>query len=154
MFTEREALRLRLEQLNDAEIQVIREIQRERNGIYVKLRELDKFDASPENYKKKSLIELAHSTAQALKKQEKVNRPGPYKSKTATQREAALEILKRYEKGLSGVMLKNEIQYETGLVINNMTTFMQGLMKNHPEVKKPYRGRYVLDTHKVEVKSF
>lgn len=152
MFTEREALRLRLEQLNDAEIQIIREMQRERNGIYIKLRELDKFD--PENYKKKSLIELAHSTVQLLRNQEKVNRSGSYKSKTATQREAALEILKRYEKGLSGAMLKNEIQYETGLVINNMTTFMQGLMKNHPEVKKPYRGRYVLDTHKVEVKSF
>lgn len=154
MFAEREALRLRLEQLNDAEIQVIREIQRERNGIYVKLRELDKFDVSPKNHKKKSLIELAHSTAQAFKTRKKVNRPGPYKSKTATQREAALEILKRYEKGISGVMLKNEIQYETGLFINNMTTFMQGLMKHHPEVKKPYRGRYAWETHKVEEKSF
>ncbi|MGN7340548.1 hypothetical protein [Bacillus paralicheniformis] len=38
--------------------------------------------------------------------------------------------------------------------MNNMTTFIQGLMKHHPEVKKPYCGRYVLEIHKVEEKSF
>ncbi|WP_459178131.1 hypothetical protein [Bacillus paralicheniformis] len=27
-------------------------------------------------------------------------------------------------------------------------------MKHHPEVKKPYCGRYVLEVHKVEEKSF
>lgn len=42
MFNEREALRLRLEQLGDAEIQVMRELRKEREGIYSKLRELDR----------------------------------------------------------------------------------------------------------------
>ena len=41
MFNEREALRLRLEQLNEAEVKVIREYQIERDKIYAKLRELD-----------------------------------------------------------------------------------------------------------------
>ncbi|BBP88927.1 hypothetical protein BsIDN1_25450 [Bacillus safensis] len=42
MFNEREALRLRLEQLNEAEVKVIREYQIERDAIYAKLRELDR----------------------------------------------------------------------------------------------------------------
>ncbi|TWL42135.1 Repressor Rok [Bacillus paralicheniformis] len=42
MFDEREALRLRLEQLGDAEIQVMRELRKERQDIYSKLRELDR----------------------------------------------------------------------------------------------------------------
>ncbi len=41
MFNEREASRLRLEQLNEAEVKVIREYQIERDKIYAKLRELD-----------------------------------------------------------------------------------------------------------------
>ncbi|WFA07075.1 hypothetical protein [Bacillus sp. HSf4] len=41
MFTEREALRLRLEQVNDAEINLLRQLREERNEIYSKLRELD-----------------------------------------------------------------------------------------------------------------
>ncbi|WP_416333597.1 hypothetical protein [Bacillus glycinifermentans] len=41
MFTEREALRLRCEQLNDAEINLLRQLREERNEIYSKLRELD-----------------------------------------------------------------------------------------------------------------
>ena len=41
VFNEREALRLRLEQLNNAEIQAIRELQNERKDIYSRLRELD-----------------------------------------------------------------------------------------------------------------
>ncbi|MCY8335602.1 hypothetical protein MOC54_22445, partial [Bacillus spizizenii] len=42
MFNEREALRLRLEQLNEAEVKVIREYQIERDKRYAKLRELYK----------------------------------------------------------------------------------------------------------------
>lgn len=51
MFNEREALRLRLEQLNEAEVKVIREYQIERDKIYAKLRELDR-NGSPSEIKK------------------------------------------------------------------------------------------------------
>ncbi|WP_190323016.1 hypothetical protein [Bacillus swezeyi] len=53
MFNERESLRLRLEQLNDKEITVMQEIQKERDNIYSKLRELDGKDVEcPTNNKK------------------------------------------------------------------------------------------------------
>ncbi|RCK10961.1 hypothetical protein DT075_27360 [Bacillus licheniformis] len=52
MFNEREALRLRLEQLNNAEIQIIRELQSERKDIYSRLRELDRQKVSSSHHKK------------------------------------------------------------------------------------------------------
>lgn len=52
MFNEREALRLRLEQLNNAEIQAIRELQNERKDIYSRLRELDRQKVSSSHHKK------------------------------------------------------------------------------------------------------
>ena len=74
MFNEREALRLRLEQLNEAEVKVIREYQIERDNIYAKLRELDrpssfndtKKDFRPER-KTESLPVLAELAAQEMK---------------------------------------------------------------------------------------
>ncbi|TWJ78637.1 hypothetical protein CHCC20488_4122 [Bacillus paralicheniformis] len=53
MFNEREALRLRLEQLNNAEIQAIRELQNERKDIYSRLRELDCQKVSSSHHKKR-----------------------------------------------------------------------------------------------------
>ncbi|MFC1285035.1 hypothetical protein ABEB39_06200 [Bacillus paralicheniformis] len=67
MFNEREALRLRLEQLNNAEIQAIRELQNERKDIYSRLRELDRQKVSSSNHKK-TLLELVDETANLLKK--------------------------------------------------------------------------------------
>ncbi len=55
MFNEREALRLRLEQLNEAEVKVIREYQIERDKIYAKLRELDR-NGSPSEVKRISVL--------------------------------------------------------------------------------------------------
>lgn len=63
MFNEREALRLRLEQLGDAEIQVMRELRKEREGIYSKSCELDR-ESEPAINKKSSLIDLASSCRQ------------------------------------------------------------------------------------------
>ncbi|MCD7911094.1 transcriptional repressor Rok [Bacillus velezensis] len=170
MFTEREALRLRLEQLNGAELKIMREIQSERNRIYMKLCELDKQNHNPYVNSKKSLLELAYSTAQALKTENEKNAknalvssrlkkfsaskiaPG---SKTAIQREATLEILKGHKNVISGSDLKSKIQRQTGLPINNMTIFMQGLMKQHREVKKISRGLYLLEQNSdIEKKPF
>ena len=65
MFNEREALRLRLEQLNEAEVKVIREYQIERDNIYAKLRELDR--PSSFNNKKKDL-HLKRTSSRLLRK--------------------------------------------------------------------------------------
>ncbi|AAU23509.1 hypothetical protein SFC27_02260 [Bacillus licheniformis] len=67
MFNEREALRLRLEQLNNAEIQIIRELQSERKDIYSRLRELDRQKVSSSHHKK-TLLELVDETVNLLKK--------------------------------------------------------------------------------------
>lgn len=179
MFNEREALRLRLEQLNEAEVKVIREYQMERDKIYAKLRELDgnhggaaKFkDYSKEsesNKKSESLPVLAELAAQEMKNYqqpqeqketqtqetssqlpERVSRrrrgtarPG---SKAAKLREAAIKTLKRHNAAIKSSELQKEIEKESGLEIPNMTTFMQSLIKMYPEVKKPYRGQYILE---------
>ncbi|ASB89422.1 MULTISPECIES: Rok-like winged helix domain-containing protein [Bacillus] len=159
MFNEREALRLRLEQLKDAEIKIMRELRTERNRIYVKLHELDsQGDSSVTN--KKSLIELVSETAKALEnnksneissndstpKPRRKPKPG---TKAYKHREAALKVLQEHKGEIRSYELQKEIEKETGIPINNMTTFMQGLMKFYPEVEKTYRGRYVLRKSKM-----
>ncbi|MCY0092237.1 MULTISPECIES: hypothetical protein [Bacillus amyloliquefaciens group] len=141
MFTEREALRLRLEQLNDAEIILIREFQNERNHIYKKLRELDQLNIN--RLKKKSLLELTQTTLQDIKTSIKQD-TSVNKHKTSTLRSAALDIMKDHKDEINSADLKKAVQSKTGIQIKNMTAFMEGLMKRHPEVKKPYRGQYVL----------
>ncbi|AQS43750.1 hypothetical protein LSG23_07020 [Bacillus velezensis] len=181
MFNEREALRLRLEQLNEAEVKVIREYQIERDKIYAKLRELDnagslsdtKKEFRPEK-KNDSLPVLAELAAQEMRSYQKPQtqpqssqqqmqsitslpagipdgstrrrrgtaRPG---SKAAKLREAAIKTLKRHNAAIKSSELQKEIEKESGLEIPNMTTFMQSLIKMYPEVKKPYRGQYILE---------
>ncbi|MGE6631202.1 transcriptional regulator Rok [Bacillus sp. NPDC077027] len=185
MFNEREALRLRLEQLNEAEVKVIREYQIERDTIYAKLRELDrqgtglttdtKKEIRPER-KTDSLPVLAELAAQEIRSYQPQSqssisssslgtgqlqngvpvgipegtgrrrrgtaRPG---SKAAKLREAAIKTLKRHNAAIKSSELQKEIEKESGLEIPNMTTFMQSLIKMYPEVKKPYRGQYILE---------
>lgn len=88
MFNEREALRLRLEQLKDAEINVMRELRNERNEIYAKLRELDnQNDSSITN--KKSLIELVSDTAKTFEsKKSKEALASSYDSPPSTNKKA------------------------------------------------------------------
>ncbi|WP_146874077.1 Rok-like winged helix domain-containing protein [Bacillus paralicheniformis] len=157
MFNEREALRLRLEQLNDKEIIVMRELREEREGIYSKLRELDKKQSNPPQVRESSsLMDLVSAAAQELK-QSKSSSPHiqtnttsqPFnKSITSTQREAALKILNIHKEGIRGATLRKEIEKETGMKVKNMTAFMSGLMKHHPEVKKPGRGHYIIKHEK------
>ncbi|EME72537.1 transcriptional repressor Rok [Bacillus sonorensis] len=166
MFNEREALRLRLEQLNDAEINLLRQLREERNEIYSKLRELDNqnnpYEATDANMiYKKSLLELANETAKSFEKNkpEKTNPPivsslNPSRkprlgTKSHKHREAALKVLQNQKGEIRSYELQKEIEKETGIPINNMTTFMQGLMKFYPEVEKTYRGRYVLRKSKM-----
>lgn len=163
MFNEREALRLRLEQLNDAEISVMRELREERNEIYSKLRELD--NNEPNMIHKKPLLELANANANANANAQPFEKNKPEKSapiasssiprrkpkpgtKAYKHREAALKILKHHKGEIKSRELQKEIEKETGMSIPNMTTFMQGLIKFHPEVEKTYRGQYVLRKEK------
>ncbi|WAT23629.1 hypothetical protein O0R52_21775 (plasmid) [Bacillus halotolerans] len=173
MFNEREALRLRLEQLNEAEVKIIREYQIEREKIYSKLRELDTISLAPKknnqvDSKKFNLPVLAELAAQELRsykssqqpKQNLISSPSAAQktssetkprrgrvrpdSKAAKLREIAIRILKRHNASIKSSELQKEIEKESGAEIPNMTMFMQGLIKMHPEVKKPYRGQYII----------
>ncbi|KAF2421753.1 Rok-like winged helix domain-containing protein [Bacillus subtilis] len=174
MFNEREALRLRLEQLNEAEVKVMREYQIEREKIYSKLRELDTISLVPKknnqvdskNFKLPVLAELAaqelrsykssqqpkqnlissSSAAPETSSESKPRRRGRIRpnSKAAKLREIAIRILKRHNASIKSSELQKEIEKESGTEIPNMTMFMQGLIKMHPEVKKPYRGQYII----------
>ncbi|PRS83038.1 MULTISPECIES: hypothetical protein [unclassified Bacillus (in: firmicutes)] len=183
MFNEREALRLRLEQLNEAEVKVIREYQIERDAIYAKLRELDRQGTGLVSDTKKevrterktdSLPVLAELAAQEMRSYQPPAQSNPASSlgtgqlngvpvgipegstrrrrgtarpgsKAAKLREAAIKTLKRHNAAIKSSELQKEIEKESGLEIPNMTTFMQSLIKMYPEVKKPYRGQYILE---------
>ncbi|MCI3987313.1 hypothetical protein MMJ63_21495, partial [Bacillus vallismortis] len=74
-------------------------------------------------------------------------------SKAAKLREAAIKTLKRHIAAIKSSELQKEIEKDSGLEIPNMTTFMQILIKMYPEVKKPYRGQYILEGEIVSAES-
>lgn len=55
---------------------------------------------------------------------------------------ATLDVLKRHTVSVQGADLRKEVEEKTGVTIPNFTNFMARLMKKHPEIEKPYRGRY------------
>nr|WP_276561453.1 transcriptional repressor Rok [Bacillus sonorensis] len=148
-------MRLRLEELNNVELRMIREYREERNTIYTMLRDLEGQVGNPVNEAAATTVENSNQSRLKDRKLEnfaprdnngvikKVRKSIPG-SKAHKHREAALKIL-REEKEIRGVVLKKKIEDETGIPVNNMTTLMQQFMRRHPEVKKPYRGRYVLN---------
>jgi len=56
--------------------------------------------------------------------------------------QVALDVLKRHTVSVQSVDLRKEVEEKVGLSIPNFTNFMARLMKKHPEIEKPYRGRY------------
>ncbi|PLS19527.1 hypothetical protein CVD28_03675 [Bacillus sp. M6-12] len=56
--------------------------------------------------------------------------------------EEALSILKQHTASVQSSKLKKEVETRTGVKIQNMTTFMQRLMKKDERIEKPYRGEY------------
>ncbi|MCY7861200.1 transcriptional repressor Rok [Bacillus licheniformis] len=148
MFNEREALRTRLEQLHNAELKVMREYREERDRIYGMLRELDnqREDVSPST-EETTLTALQNKKLEDFVPQNEFPLGGKRRkaytgSKSYQHRQAAYNILKEHTE-MRGVDLQKEVEKETGTPVNNMTTLMNQLMKYHPEVQKPYRGRYL-----------
>ncbi|MFJ9256272.1 hypothetical protein ACIRN9_06695 [Bacillus velezensis] len=162
----KEALRLRLVQLDQNEISILREFQLEREMIYSSLRKLSRQERSNEtlckknkipshietfeqvandlktfnnnNMSSKSTQQSIHKISRGIKKKRRKGR-----GESEASREAALKILKQYDKPISSIDLKKYIEKETGGSISNMTAFMNHLMKIHTEVRKPCRGQYI-----------
>lgn len=148
MAEQRKALCMRLAEIDKHEISILREFQLEREKIFSSLRALERFSKEK---KRPSQVALVEQTANDVKTyhitskpiQQKKRRQGRAESKAS--REAALHILKQQDKPMSSIDLKRKIEKETGVHISNMTSFMNTLMKMHPEVKKPYRGQYKMN---------
>lgn len=157
MFTEEEALQQRLIQLNETEINVIKEYQTERDKIYKRLKEIQIRKSGLPNLsklaaKEREELEYQYKRNKGLnptmttKSNEKKERRGARPSdKTKILREAALKVLKRHKASIKSSQLKEEIEKESGIKVINMTLFMTSLMNSYPEVKKPYRGQYYLE---------
>lgn len=151
MADQREALRMKLAELDRHEMSMLCEFRSEREKIYSSLRELErsydilsKGKKSPSQFKrieqKANDVKTYHVTSKQI--QQKKRRQG--RAESIASRQAALNILKLQNKPISSMDLKKKIEKETGVQISNMTIFMNTLMKLHPEVRKPYRGQYIL----------
>lgn len=152
MADQREALRVRLEELVKHEILILREFRSEREKIYSRLRELERsYDILCRGKKSQSQSELIEQTASAVKTSHVTSKPIQQKKRrqgraeSNASRKAALTILKLQDKPISSIDLKQKIEKETGSQISNMTIFMNHLMKKYPEVRKPHRGQYILE---------
>ncbi|OLN22483.1 hypothetical protein BTO30_09255 [Domibacillus antri] len=133
MFDERMALKIRLDQLADAEIRVMQEFKKEREGIFARLQELDSDTADPSipSVTKISLPPKA--------------RRGRRSESLMELRETAVVVLKEQNTPIRGIELQRFVEERTGKKIANMTTFMNGLERENERVRKLGRGLYMYE---------
>ncbi|MBM7693047.1 hypothetical protein JOC77_002486 [Peribacillus deserti] len=173
MFNERDALKLRLEQLLIVEEKTIREFREERREILDRLRELDGFerqnkvyensaaDSSRDSYQSdKTLSPVVEKSRQTLaeavesihegKKQSSGTQPAKegrqnkgYHKKTLLLRDATMKILQSHRTAIPLGQLKKELELETGVEIKNISLFMTNLAKKESSLKKATHGQYM-----------
>ena len=149
MFNERDALRLRLEQLAEQEERFLKLFREEREIIFNKLRELDEKTPvaqatieSIQTEERPSEIAPKIQAEPQTKPAEKASKRGR-KPTVTPEKEAAIEILKMNPEGMKGVDLQRAVEEATGSSIANMTTFMKSVENLDPHVQKPNRGTYI-----------
>ncbi|WP_203362694.1 competence protein ComK [Bacillus sp. REN10] len=140
MFDERVALKIRLEQLADSELKIIREFNRERESIFQRLKELDAMAASSNERKPKETMTITQITSLPHKRKR-----GRRSENLDELRNAAISILKAQNTPIRGVELQRQIEENTGKKIANMTTFMVALERENQRVRKLGRGLYIYD---------
>lgn len=171
MFTERTALKVRLEQLADSEERIIREFRLEREAIFERLRELDARDIVEQPKVEKSVTEKTpevevtpfpveeaftelpetvekkeepKKATKAPKKAAKKKKDEPVRQRTKTKelRQAVVDILQEENESIRGAALRRAAEERTGWEIANMTAFMNLLMAKYPQIQKLDRGMY------------
>ncbi|MBS4199400.1 competence protein ComK [Bacillus sp. FJAT-49732] len=146
MFNERLALKMRLEQMKDAEEQLLSKFQLERDAIFNRLRELDSLSerettaTEKVHYIDSHTIDAPSNIIETAPKARK-GRPSR-RSKTTKMRESAIMILKEQDAPIRGSVLQKEIEERTGFRIANMTTFMNTIKKTDDNIMKLGRGLY------------
>ncbi len=134
MFDERIALKIRLEQLADAEVRVMQEFKKERESIFARLKELDGPEKQP--------IEVASITTIGAPPKPRRGR----RSESLTElRDTTISILKKQNTPIRGVELQRFVEDQTGKKIANMTTFMNALERENAHVRKLGRGLYMYE---------
>lgn len=135
MFDERIALKIRLDQLADAEVRVIQEFKKEREVIFSRLQELD-------NVEKSDNRSVASITTIGLPPRVRRGR----RSESLTElRETAVVVLKEQNTPIRGIELQRFVEERTGKKIANMTTFMNSLERENERVRKLGRGLYMYE---------
>ena len=141
MFNERTALKLRMEQLNGEEYRIIREFQNERDRIYQRLRELDLGKHELPSLRELAQHERNSGTAEScgeilIPHVNSIVRP-------KDQREVGVQFLSsKSGEDVKSVEIKRHVEWVTGESIQNMTYFMEVLMKEMPGLEKVGRGLY------------
>ncbi|MCJ7841174.1 competence protein ComK [Lederbergia sp. NSJ-179] len=153
MFDERNALKVRLEQMNDVEKTILAEIHKERNYIFNRLRELDEQEAvektsSIPNNNRLSQTNDSKSSPASIPRIRK-GRPSR-RSKTTKLGEIVINILKEANAPVRGKELKEKIESTTDSHIANMTTFMNTIRESDPNIIKVGRGLYLYDQNTQE----
>ncbi|WP_336769697.1 hypothetical protein [Bacillus bombysepticus] len=143
-FTEREAMKLRLQQIDNSEKRTLLLFKEERELIFKRLRELDnlgvEIDTTTNNQSQKNIVDRNNSSTRI----KRVGRPKK-EAKLTYEDEVAIYFLKHQTAAISGADIMQEIYKKTGKNIRNTTHFMTNLMKLDPCVKKPYRGQYTYE---------
>ncbi|MFS0616047.1 competence protein ComK [Lederbergia ruris] len=151
MFDERNALKTRLEQMDNMEKKILEDIHKERSFIFKRLRELDEQDITEqidnEHHEKSNPAgnqpDDVKSTSVPIPRKRK-GRPSR-RSKTTKLREIAIDILKEADSPVRGKDLKDKIEAAAGSHIANMTTFMNTIRESDYHIIKVGRGLYVYD---------
>ena len=150
MFTERVALKIRLEQMQDSEERIFQEFRRERQFILKRLSELDVNDLenpqhqspyTPEIVSAPSTNESIQTPQPAEKQILKTKKVG----KSRQMHEAAFKILRDRLKPVKGTEIQEYILNATGFKVANMTTFMKTIQRKDEQVRKLDRGLYIFE---------
>jgi Na+-transporting NADH:ubiquinone oxidoreductase subunit NqrA len=147
-FTERDALKLRLVQIDDSEKRVMGLYNEERELIYKRFRELDSIqlsDKSDDGVEKKSQSSLNNKRVRRRPYNKK-----PLKAQKADK--AAIEFLRQQSATVPFSLICEEVEKQTGEKIQNGSQFMQRLMKMDSNITKPYRGQYFYNQNSLEEK--
>lgn len=147
MFNERMALKIRLDQLADAEVRVMQEFKKEREAIFARLQELDEAE---QGYTGEAAVPAAVPTAEVaavttIGAAPPKARRGRRSEGLTELRDTTIRILKKQNTPIRGIELQRYVEEQSGKKIANMTTFMNSLERENAHVRKLGRGLYIYE---------
>lgn len=130
MFDERAAMKMRLGQIQDLEIRIIQEFQKERSQILNRIRELDEEGDTTSATSKTIKSEATFASDQVKAKSQR--RKNKRKHNTLTKE--AIKVLKEHSAAISGKEIAATVEKSTGKSVGNITQFMNRVMTTDSKV--------------------